>query len=256
MLSPKWFCLDGKKAIVTGGTRGLGLEMARAYHEMGAEVVLWGRSQAGEEIAQALSSEQAPVHFLSCDLEQTSCIGDYVNRSMELLNGRIDILLNSAGVQYRSPAAEFPTDQWERVLRVNLTAAFHVSQRTGQIMCKQKYGRIIHMASMCSFFGSVRIPAYAASKGGIVQLTKALSNEWACHGVTVNAIAPGYMETALTQDIQTTNPSQYAEITARIPMGRWGTPEDLQGIAVFLASDASAYVTGAVIPVDGGYLGK
>lgn len=256
MFSPECFSLTGKKAIITGGTRGLCLEIAKAYHDMGAEVVIWGRSESGYQTAVRLSSPQAQVHFVQCDLEKSESIGLCVQKSLELLGGRIDILVNGAGVQHREDALEFPEDQWRRVIETNLTALFLVSQHVGRIMCDQKYGKIINIASMCSFFGSVRIPAYSASKGGVAQLTKALSNEWAPMGVNVNAIAPGYMETEITRNIKTTNPPQYAEITSRIPMGRWGQPEDLQGIAVFLASDASAYVSGAVIPVDGGYLGK
>lgn len=256
MFSMEAFSLKGKKAIVTGGTRGLCLEIAKAYHLAGAEVVLWGRSQSGYETAAALTSSEAPVHFVPCDVESSQDIAKAVEKSAELLGGRIDILVNGAGIQYRADALDFPEEQWCKVINVNLTAMFLVSQKVGRYMVDQHYGKIINIASMCSFFGSVRIPAYSASKGGVAQLTKALSNEWSARGVNVNAIAPGYMETELTRNIKTTNPPQYAEITSRIPMGRWGQPEDLQGIAVFLASDASAYVSGAVIPVDGGYLGK
>lgn len=133
---------------------------------------------------------------------------------------------------------------------------FFVSQKAGKIMCAQHSGKIINIASMCSFFGSVLIPAYSASKGGMAQLTRALSNEWASQGVNVNAIATGYIETDLNRDMKLVNPDQYAEVTARITMGRWGQPDGLMGLAVFLASDAANYVSGAVIPLDGGYLGK
>lgn len=256
MFSMDSFSLRGKKAIVTGGTRGLCLGIAKAFHAAGAQVVIWGRSQSGIQTAETLSTPDAPVHFVPCNLEDTNDIPRAVEESLQVLGGRVDILVNGAGVQFRAPALEFPEQQWSKVLQVNLTAMFIVSQKIGRYMVDQGYGKIINIASMCSFFGSVRIPAYSASKGGVAQLTKALSNEWAAHGVTVNAIAPGYMETELTRTIKVTNPPQYAEITSRIPMGRWGQAEDLEGIAVFLASDASAYVTGAVIPVDGGYLGK
>ena len=256
MFSPEFFSLKGKKAIVTGGTRGLCLEIAKAYHDMGAEVVIWGRSESGYQTAAANSTEDALMHFVACDLSRSESIADAVQKSRELLGGRIDILVNGAGIQYREDAVNFPEDAWRNVIETNLTALFLVSQQVGRIMCDQKYGKIINIASMCSFFGSVRIPAYSASKGGVMQLTKALSNEWASFGVNVNAIAPGYMETELTRNIKTTNPPQYAEITSRIPAGRWGQPSDLQGAAVFLASDAAAYVTGAILPVDGGYLGK
>ena len=147
-------------------------------------------------------------------------------------------------------------EEWERILRINLSAAFQMSQLAARTMLANGGGRIINVASMTSFFGSVMIPAYAASKGGIAQLTKACSNEWASRGITVNAIAPGYMETKLTSDMKEKNPGQYEEVTARIPMHRWGKAEDLRGITVFLASEAAAYISGAVIPVDGGYLGK
>lgn len=256
MFSPDSFSLKGKKAVVTGGTRGLCLEIARALHSCGAQVVIWGRSASGRETAASFSSEEAPVFFVSCDLGNSGDIGRAVEESLELLDGRIDILVNGAGIQYRAPAQDFPEEQWMKVINVNLSAVFLVSQKIGRIMLRQGYGRIINIASMCSFFGSVRIPAYSASKGGVAQLTKALSNEWAGQGVNVNAIAPGYMETELTRSIKETNYSQYTEITSRIPKGRWGRPEDLAGIAVFLASDASEYISGAVIPVDGGYLGK
>lgn len=256
MFSPDCFSLKGKKAVVTGGTRGLCLEIAKAFHACGAEVVIWGRSASGTQTAQSLSTEEAPVSFVSCDLGESGDIDRAVQESLNLLDGRIDILVNGAGIQYRADALDFPEEQWMKVIGVNLNAVFLVSQKIGRIMVRQEYGRIINIASMCSFFGSVRIPAYSASKGGVAQLTKALSNEWAGKGVNVNAIAPGYMETELTRSIKETNYAQYTEITSRIPKGRWGRPEDLAGIAVFLASDASEYVSGAVIPVDGGYLGK
>lgn len=250
------FTLQGKKAIVTGGTRGLCREIAQAYHDMGAEVVIWGSSGAGAKTAEEIGTDGAKVWFVQCDLKKTEEITAKFEESVRLLGGCPDILLNGAGIQYRSDAVDFPEEAWRNVLEVNLNALFFLSQKAGKEMCERGSGRIINMASMCSFFGSVRIPAYSASKGAVAQLTKALSNEWAGKGVTVNAIAPGYMETKLTQDIKTTNPAQFNEICARIPMGRWGKAEDLCGIAVFLASDAAAYISGAVIPVDGGYLGK
>ncbi len=253
MFSLDSFSLEGKRAIVTGGTRGLCREIAQAYHDLGAQVVLWGRSGGA---AEEMGAAGAPVWSVSCDLSQSGQIQRAMEESLEHLGGRLDILVNGAGLQHRAPALEFPEEQWRRIIEVNLTAMFLVSQQAGRLMCAQGSGRIINIASMCSFFGSVRIPAYSASKGGVAQLTKALSNEWAGQGVTVNAIAPGYMATELTRSIQETDPAQYDQITARIPMGRWGRPEDLQGLAVFLASPAAAYISGAVIPLDGGYLGK
>ncbi len=250
------FNLKGKKAIVTGGAKGLCHGMAQALHEAGAEVVLLDVLDLVMDSAAAMSTEDAPVHGVQCDLTDTASLPAVVDRCKELLGGRIDILLNGAGIQYRAPAVEFPEDRWRKILDINLSAVFFMAQNVGKIMIEQRYGKIINIASMTSFFGSVLIPAYSASKGGVAQVTKALSNEWAQYGVNVNAIAPGYMATELTKNMKEVNPKQYEEITGRIPAQRWGNPEDLQGAVVFLASDASAYISGAIIPVDGGFMGK
>ncbi len=249
------FSLKGRKAIVTGGTRGLGAMVAKAYHDMGAQVVIWGQNPRGAEVAEAMGTPEAAVWFVRGDVSVEQQMNSMLEESLKYLNGRVDILVNAAGIQYRSPALDFPEEAWEKVIAVNLSAVFRLCQKVGRVMCSQGKGRIINIASMCSYFGSVQIPAYSASKGGVMQLTKALSNEWAAQGVNVNAIAPGYMETVLTADIKKENPAHYAEITSRIPKGRWGQPEDIQGISVFLASDASEYMTGTIIPLDGGYLG-
>lgn len=248
--------LTGKKAVVTGGGRGLCRSIAQAYLDAGAEVVIVGSSARTEEAAKEMASRHRPAAAVIGDLSEPECIPEIYAECLRILGGRIDILVNGAGSQFRCPAETFPYEQWERILKLNLSAAFRMSQLAGRDMLAQGYGRIINIASMTSFFGSEQIPAYSASKGGIAQLTKALSNEWAKRGVLVNAIAPGYMKTSLTETIKTTNPSQYEQITQRIPAGRWGTGEDLQGISVLLASDAASYISGAVIPVDGGYLGK
>ncbi len=148
----------------------------------------------------------------------------------------MDILLNGAGIQFRAPAVEFPHDRWEKIVAINMNAVFYLSQLAGKTMLEQKYGKIINIASMTSFFASVLIPAYSASKAGVARITKALSNEWASQGVNVNAIAPGYMATELTANMKEVNPKQYDEITSRIPMGRWGKIGESQGLTVFLAS--------------------
>ena len=229
------FNIEGKKAIVTGGGRGLCRAMAEALHEAGARVLIIGRDEAAlARAAREMGAEGAPVLYEAGDLAELDKIEALYERAAAKL-GEPDILVNGAGVQHRALAEDFPLAEWQRVINVNLSAVF---------------------ASMTSFFGSERIPAYAASKGGVAQLTKALANEWTSRGVCVNAIAPGYMETALTKDIKTTNPRYYEEITGRIPAHRWGKPDDLKGVTLFLASAASDYVSGAVIPVDGGYLGK
>lgn len=250
------FSLEGKKAIVTGGAQGLCNGMAQALHDAGAEVVLLDILDIVEDSAKEMAKEGAMVHAVKGDLSDTDSLESVYNQCLEKLGGRVDILLNGAGIQYRAPAVDFPHDRWEKIVAINMNAVFYLSQLAGKTMIEQKYGKIINIASMTAFFASVLIPAYSASKGGVAQITKALSNEWSSQGVNVNAIAPGYMATDLTANMKDVNPKQYEEITGRIPMGRWGNPEDLQGLVVFLASDASAYISGAVIPVDGGFMGK
>ena len=252
----KLFSLEGKKAIVTGGARGLCNGIAQAFHDAGAEVVLLDVLDEVHEAARKMSENAPAVYAVQGDLSDTEHLENLFDICKENLGGRVDILLNGAGIQFRAPAIEFPEDRWRKIIDINLNAVFFLSQIAGRTMISQNYGKIINIASMCSLFGSVMIPAYTASKGAVMQLTKALSNEWASHGVNVNAIAPGYMATELTANMKKVNPQQYEEITGRIPANRWGNPEDLQGLAVFLASDASSYISGATIPVDGGYLGK
>lgn len=252
----KNFGLSGKKAIVTGGAAGLCYAMAEGLHQAGAEVTLIDVSSAVEESAAKLSAGGIPVHGVQGDLSDQEKIPAIYEKALETLGGRVDILINGAGIQYRCKAEDFPVEKWNRILAINLDAVFLMAQLAGRTMLKQGGGRIINVASMTSFFGSEMIPAYSASKGAVAQLTKALSNEWSARGVNVNAIAPGYMITKLTADMKEKNPRQYSEITGRIPQHRWGHPEDLQGTVVFLASQAASYVTGAIVPVDGGYLGK
>ena len=252
------FSVRGKKILLTGGTRGLGHGLAEGFAKAGAEVVITGTSQSVFEAAEKLAeSTGGSVQGLIANLDDAASIPATYDRALELLQGQLDVLVNCAGIQHRCPAAEFPMEQWNRIIQVNLSAVFALSQLAARTMFGQdRGGKIINIASMTSFFGSEGIPAYTASKGAVMQLTKALSNEWSGKGVQVNAIAPGYMETELTANMKSYNPAQYEEVTRRIPMHRWGKPEDLQGLAIFLASDASAYITGATIPVDGGYLGK
>lgn len=250
------FSLEGKKAMVTGGAAGLCYAMAEGLHQAGAEVLLLDVSPTVGEAAARLGASGAPVHGVQGDLSDWEGIPALYEKALAVLGGRVDILVNGAGIQFRCKAEDFPPERWRKILDINLNAVFRMAQLAGRTMLAQGGGRIINIASMTSFFGSEMIPAYSASKGAVAQLTKALSNEWAGRGVNVNAIAPGYMVTRLTADMEEKNPQQYAEITGRIPMHRWGQPEDLQGTVVFLASEASAYVTGAVLPVDGGYLGK
>lgn len=250
------FNLEGKKAIVTGGAKGLCNGMAQALHDAGAEVVLLDILDIVEDSARRMGESGAAVHAVKADLSKRESLEGAYQECLDKLGGRLDILLNGAGIQYRCPAVDFPPEKWQKVIDINLSAVFYMSQLAGRTMLEQGGGRIINIASMTVYCASVLIPAYAASKAGVAQMTKALSNEWASGGVTVNAIAPGYMATELTANMKEVNPKQYEEITGRIPMGRWGTVEDLKGTVVFLASDAASYISGAVIPVDGGFLGK
>ena len=248
--------LKGKKAIVTGGARGLNYSMAEGLCEAGADVVLVDVSANVFESAEVLSKLGTNVYAVQGDLTNTPDLDRIYQEALAHLGGRLDILINGAGIQYRCLAKDFPEDAWRRVLDLNLNALFFFAQRAGRTMLEQGYGRLINIASLSSFNGASMIAAYTASKGGVAQLTKVLSTEWAEQGVNVNAIAPGYMVTELTRNIKEVNPKQYESICTRIPKGRWGQPEDLKGLAVFLASDASEYITGQIIPVDGGYLSK
>ena len=248
--------LEGRRAVVTGGSRGLGYGIAQALHDSGAEVIITGRTGNVWEAAAEIGSSGPPAYGVTGDLSRQQQRETVCEQILEIYNGRVDILVNAAGTLNRCAAFEVTQEDWNEVVELNLNAVFFMSQRIGRSMAARRYGKIINIASMDSFFGSVLVPAYSASKGGVAQLTKALSNEWAAEGINVNAIAPGYMATARTDTMKVKNPAQYEETTRRIPMGRWGTAEDLKGLAVFLASDASAYISGAVIPVDGGFLGR
>lgn len=247
------FDLTGKKAIVTGAGRGLGRGMAAGLHQAGAEVVILDISDEAEATASELGASGPSVYAVKGNLGDKAERERAFQEALERLGGRVDILLNNAGVHDRRSCMDLPLEAWELVMEVNIHAAYHLCKLTGKVMLEQRRGKIINMASMLSFIGGFNATAYAASKGAIAQLTKSLSNEWAGQGIQVNAIAPGYMDTSMNKDLHA-DAVRYPQVTARIPAGRWGTPEDLQGIAVFLASEASNYITGAIIPVDGGYL--
>ena len=250
------FDIKGKKAIVTGGTRGLGHGMAEGLLEEGCEVVIVGSSEGVHRVAEEFRSRGFACHGVQADLgsrEQTlACF----HSCMELLGGDLDILVNAHGIQRRHQPEDFPLSDWDDVISVNLSSVFVLCQEAGRVMLPKGRGKIINIASMISFFGGQTIPAYAASKGGIAQLTKALSNDWAGKGIQINAIAPGYMATDMNTALMDPANPRYQQITDRIPAHRWGTPDDMKGICVFLASPASDYITGAVIPVDGGYMVK
>lgn len=250
------FDLTGKKAIVTGGTRGLGYGIAEGLMEAGAEVTVCGSSDKVYDVATTFSDQGFSCRGLVIDLADKESRQSQFLKGIEQMGG-LDILVNCAGIQSRHKSEEFPLEDWEAVLNVNLTASFVLCQLAAkEFMSQHKKGKIINIASMLSFFGGFTVPAYAASKGGVAQMTKALCNEWAGQGINVNAIAPGYMDTEMNSALTDPNNPRFQEITGRIPAGRWGVGEDMKGAAIFLASPASDYVNGAVIPVDGGYLVK
>lgn len=250
------FDVTGKKAIVTGASRGLGRGVAEGYMEAGVEAVLIATTEKIEDIAAEYRSKGYKCHGCAADLGKEAERAAVFDRALGMLRGRLDILVNSAGTQRRHKSEEFPQEDWDIVLNVNLTATFRMCQLAARVMLEQGAGKIINIASLLSFFGGFTVPAYAASKGGVAQLTKALCNEWAALGVNVNAIAPGYMATDMNAALMDPAGPRYREITDRIPARRWGSPGELQGAAIFLASRASDYVNGAVIPVDGGYLAR
>jgi 2-dehydro-3-deoxy-D-gluconate 5-dehydrogenase len=245
------FRLDGRTALVTGGNRGLGRASAIALAEAGADVVLLGRTEPAETAAR-ISALGRRVSYVPCDLGIAGADGI---AAAVAAAGRIDILVNNAGIIHRAPAAAVEPGDWDAVRTVDLDAVFHLSQAAGRRMLAQGRGAIINVASMLSFQGGINVPAYAAAKHAVVGLTKALANEWAAHGVNVNAIAPGYLATDNTTALRA-DPARSAAILDRIPAGRWGTPDDLAGAVVFLACDAARYLHGAVIPVDGGWLAR
>jgi 2-deoxy-D-gluconate 3-dehydrogenase len=249
------FSLSGKTALVVGGAGDLGVAMVEALAEAGAKTVVIDLDAKVFKLCEAFRGVGLPVSALQADVSDRSQIRDSFEKALESLGGRVDILVNSAGIQRRHPSEVFPERDWDAVIAVNLEATFFYCQLAANKMIPNGGGKIINIASMQSFFGGITIPAYAASKGGVSQLTKALSNDWAAKGICVNAIAPGYMDTQLNVAL-INDPIRNAEALSRIPMKRWGKGKDLKGLVVFLASPASDYVSGTVIPVDGGYLGR
>ena len=236
----KLFDLTGRKAIVTGATRGLGRGMAEGLMEAGCEVVVVGSSDTALKVAQEFAERGFRCHGIAIDLADRARREEGFAQAVELLGGHLDILVNGAGIQRRHFCEEFPIEDWDDVLEVNLTATFHLCQLAGRQFIRQNSrGKIVNIASMLSFFGGFTVPAYAASKGGVAQLT----------------IAPGYMATEMNTAL-INDQGRNTEILARIPAHRWGTPEDMKGLCIFLSSDASDYMAGAVIPCDGGYLAK
>lgn len=250
------FRLDGKAALVTGASRGLGAAMAVALAGAGADVVLHASEHQAEDTAAAIArTSTARTALLTADLADPSAADRLVAEALAAF-GHLDIVVNNAGIIRRHPAAEHGDDDWDEVIAVNLSSVFRLCRGAGKHMiCRKQGGKIINIASLMAFQGGLTVPGYAAAKGGLVQLTKALANEWAPHRINVNAIAPGYMETDNTTALRE-DAGRHRQITERIPAGRWGTPADLAGAVVFLASPASDYVHGHVLVVDGGWMGR
>ncbi len=248
------FALAGSTALVTGDARGIGQAIALALAEAGADVVGVSRSGGSEETAARVRALGRSYRGYACDLGDRAALHAFLERLQSEVP-RVDLLVNNAGVIVRKPAAEHPDADWDRVIETNLRSAFVLSRELGRRMLERGSGRIVFIASLLSFQGGILVPSYSASKGGIVQLMMALSNEWAGRGVTVNAVAPGYVETDNTEALRA-DPVRSQAILDRIPMGRWATAEDIAGPVVFLCSRAAAYVSGHVLVADGGWMAR
>ena len=248
------FDLTGRTAVVTGAKRGIGFAMANALAEAGADIIGVSATlePTGSAIEAAVVAHGRTFTGFSVDFEDRHAVVALGERLEKL---EVDILVNNAGTIERSPAAEHPIELWDRVIAVDLSSQFILTQAVGTSMIARGHGKIIFTASLLSFQGGINVPGYTAAKSGIAGLTKALSNEWIAKGITVNAIAPGYIATDNTQALQD-DPDRSRSILERIPAGRWGVASDLAGATVFLASDASDYVSGITLPVDGGWLGR
>lgn len=248
------FQLDGKVALVTGSASGLGAAIAVALAEAGASVACHGNRRAADETNGQIRALGCESQSFAADLSKPDG-ADSLYEAVSNAMGAPQILVNNAGMIYRDAAENYDLDAWMNVLQVNLTSVFRLCQLAGRAMLERKQGKIVSIASLLSFQGGIRVPAYAASKGGVAQMTKALANEWAGRNVQVNAIAPGYFRTTNTSALQQ-DEVRNRQILERIPAGRWGEPEDIAGAAVFLASPASDYVTGEVLVVDGGWMAR
>lgn len=250
------FRLDGQTALVTGCKRGIGRAFAQALAEAGADIVGVSATleSSGSEVEQDVAARGRTFKGYACDFADRKALYAFIEQVQRDVP-QVDILVNNAGTILRKPAAEHPDEWWDTVIEVNLNAQFVLAREFGKRMLERGKGKIVFTASLLTFQGGITVPGYAASKGGIGQLTMALANEWASKGVQVNAIAPGYIATDNTAALRA-NPVRSKAILERIPAGRWGTPEDMMGAVLFLASPASDYVNGAILVVDGGWMGR
>lgn len=247
------FVFNGKTALVTGASRGIGEAVAVGLAEAGADIIGVSRSGFDSDVENAVRAAGANFEGHSVDFADRSAVSDFAAQVVADLD--IDILVNNAGVIRRAPAEEHPIEWWDEVVEVNLNAQFVLSQAIGAQMVGRGSGKVVFIASLLSFQGGITVPGYTASKSGLLGLTRALANEWAGRGVNVNAVAPGYVATDNTEQLRA-DEIRYREITNRIPAGRWGTPDDLVGPVLFLASDQAQYVHGSVLVVDGGWLAR
>lgn len=248
------FDLTGKTAIVTGGAVGLGGGMALGLAKAGADVAMVTSRDKTREVHNQIEAMGRKAHTIVADLSDESKLPQVINETLEVF-GKIDILVNNSGIIRRTPAADHSAKDWHDVINLNLNSVFFLCQLAGREMIKQGSGKIINIASMLSYQGGINVPGYTAAKHGVAGITKALANEWAGKGINVNAIAPGYMSTDNTAALRA-DENRNKAILERIPAGRWGTTEDLQGPVIFLASAASDYMSGHVLDVDGGWMSR
>ena len=248
------FKLDGKVALVTGSNQGIGQAYALALAEAGADIIGVSYAEDFEETKKIIAKTGRKFSSYVADFSDRNSLYEFI-KNVKADFPRIDILVNNAGTILRKPISEHPDEYWDKVIEVNLNAQFILTRELGKEMAERGYGKIVFIASLLSFQGGITVPGYAASKGGVKQLTMAFANEWAGKGVTINAIAPGYIATANTKALREDSQRNQA-ILDRIPAGRWGDPEDLMGTIVFLCSDASNYLNGSVVTVDGGWMGR
>ena len=248
------FNISGKRVVITGGTGGIGAGLVSGFLAAGTQVVVSARSEESAAQGRAAHLGDKNIHFIEADLMSDQSIQHFISQANATLGG-IDVLIQAHGNVFPGPATQVSLDTWHEQIQVNLTATFRLAQAVAPQMIERKKGKIINIASMLTFQGGLNASGYAAAKGGVGQLTKALSNEWAPHGVNVNAIAPGYIKTKLNKHIWT-DPVRHDQVLARLTSGRWGEPADLVGPALFLAATASDYLHGVLLPVDGGWLSR
>ncbi|KAF9467965.1 hypothetical protein BDZ94DRAFT_1248197 [Collybia nuda] len=258
--APQLFSLSGQNVLITGATRGIGAACAIALAQAGASICLVQRNPAegvppNLETLNSIRAFGASAEVVFCDLDDLEAVKHVFQKALDVMNGQIHVLVNCAGIQRRSPSVDFSEGDWDDVLNVNLKSVWLLSQAAGRHMVPLRRGKIINFCSLLTFQGGITVPAYAAAKGALGQLTKALSNEWSQHNVQVNGICPGYIATEMNEKLLS-DPARLRQISERIPAGRWGEPKDFAGPLVFLASSASQYVCGELLVVDGGWMGR